>query len=84
MDIDIISKYAKIHGLGIATGINFASRKYWVGSDQGVEKISFERMHPGETISIAIGQGMLNVTPAELLVMISTVALRGKIPNSIY
>ncbi|MCP5108203.1 MAG: penicillin-binding protein 2, partial [bacterium] len=36
---------------------------------------------PGETISVAIGGGMMNVTPAQVLTMISTVALRGRMPR---
>jgi penicillin-binding protein 2 len=36
-----------------------------------------ERWYPGETISVAIGQGQVTVTPASLEVMISTVANGG-------
>lgn len=36
-----------------------------------------ERWYPGETISVAIGQGQLWVTPASLAVMIATVANGG-------
>ncbi|MCK5222599.1 MAG: penicillin-binding protein 2, partial [Candidatus Aminicenantes bacterium] len=40
-----------------------------------------EKWYPGETISVAIGGGMITSTPAQLLSMISTVALRGKKPQ---
>ncbi len=40
-----------------------------------------QRWFPGETISVAIGHGSLNVTPVQLLKMIATVALRGRMPQ---
>ena len=44
------------------------------------EKNKGEKWYPGDTISIAIGHGMLDVTPAQVLLMIGTVALRGNKP----
>ena len=40
-----------------------------------------QRWFPGETISVAIGHGSLNVTPVQLLKLIATVALRGRMPR---
>ena len=40
-----------------------------------------QRWFPGETISVAIGHGSLNVTPVQLLKLIATVALRGRMPK---
>jgi len=40
-----------------------------------------QRWFPGETISVAIGHGSLSVTPVQLLKMIATVALRGRMPR---
>jgi penicillin-binding protein 2 len=45
------------------------------------EKHLKQQWFPGETISLSIGGGMLNLTPSQILKMISTVALRGKAPR---
>jgi penicillin-binding protein 2 len=82
MDINVIAKYARLHGLGTLSGIDLpAENKGLVPTREWKKNNLNEDWYPGETISIAIGQGMLNATPAELLVMISTVALRGQVPQ---
>ncbi|MCK5004785.1 MAG: penicillin-binding protein 2 [Candidatus Aminicenantes bacterium] len=81
-DIDIIAGYGVKLGLGKPTLIDLPnenkgllpSRK-WKLDNLG------EKWYPGETISVAIGGGMITSTPAQLLSMISTIALRGKKPQ---
>jgi penicillin-binding protein 2 len=48
-----------------------------VPSSEWKKKVTGERWYPGETISVAIGQGQNSVTPASLAVMIATVANGG-------
>jgi penicillin-binding protein 2 len=82
LDIDVIARYAKLLGLGKLTQIDLPNEK------NGLIPTKAWKLHqlkqewfPGETISVAIGGGMINVTPVQVLVMISTVALRGRMPQ---
>jgi len=82
MDIDIIAKYGEMLGLGKSTSIDIPNEKKGVLPSRKWKLDNLnERWYPGETISIAIGGGMITSTPAQLLTMISTVALRGKKPK---
>jgi penicillin-binding protein 2 len=82
LDIDIISKYAKMMGMGNLTGIDLPNEKNGlVPSKAWKLKTLRQKWFPGETISVAIGGGMLNATPIQILTMISTVALRGEMPQ---
>ncbi len=81
LDIDTIARYARLLGLGGASGVDLPGEKpglvpdsAWKAAAQG------QRWYPGETISVAIGHGQLNVTPAQMLTLIATVALRGRMP----
>ncbi len=82
MDIDIIAGYAEMLGLGGVSDIDLPNEKMGrVPSRAWKQKYLKQKWFPGETISVAIGGGMLSVTPAQVLTMISTVALRGKQPQ---
>lgn len=82
LDIDIIAKYAGMLGLGDETFIDLPNEKKGLVPTKAWKlKTLKERWFPGETISVAIGGGMLNITPVQALLMISTVALRGKMPG---
>ena len=82
LDIDIIARYGEMLGLGGVSGIDIPSEKMGrVPSRAWKQKYLKQKWYPGETISVAIGGGMLSVTPAQVLTMISTVALRGKKPR---
>lgn len=81
-DIDIISGYGEKLGLGKPTLIDIPNENTGVLPSRKWKLDNLgERWYPGETISIAIGGGMITSTPAQLLSMISTVALRGKKPQ---
>ncbi len=81
-DIDIIEKYGRKLGLGAPTLIDIPNENTGVLPDRKWKMKNLkEKWYPGETISIAIGGGMINTTPAQVLTMISTVALRGIQPQ---
>jgi penicillin-binding protein 2 len=82
LDIDIMAKYAQMLGLGKLTDIDLPNEKNGlVPTKAWKQKKLNQKWFPGETISVAIGGGMLNVTPIQVLAMISTVALRGEMPQ---
>ena len=77
--IDAIHRWATALGLGRPTGIDLPHEatgtvpsREWKRRERG------ERWYSGETISVAIGQGSVAVTPLSLAVMMSTVANGGK------
>jgi penicillin-binding protein 2 len=79
MDIDVIAKAAGRMGLGAKTGIDLAGEKEGlVPSTDWKKKALGEPWFPGETISVAIGQGQLQVTPMQIAAMTARIAMRGK------
>jgi len=82
MDIDTIARYARLMGLGAPSGIDLPNENSGLIPGSAWKMNTFhQRWFPGETISVAIGHGSLNVTPAQLLKLIATVALRGRMPK---
>jgi penicillin-binding protein 2 len=82
MDIDTIARYAGLLGLGAPSGIDLPNENSGLIPSSAWKMENFhQRWFPGETISVAIGHGSLNVTPAQLLKLIATVALRGRVPR---
>jgi penicillin-binding protein 2 len=82
LDVDRIAYFANALGLGQKTGIDLPNENAGlIPTRAWKEETLKQKWFPGETISIAIGQGMMNVTPAQMLLMISTVALRGQMPT---
>ncbi|MCC6544859.1 MAG: penicillin-binding protein 2 [Nitrospirae bacterium] len=78
MGVDTIEKYASLFGLGTITGIDLPSeKKGLVPSTQWKLAAKKERWYPGETLSVAIGQGYMSVTPLQQAVMLNTVANSG-------
>ena len=78
LGVDKIYKWAQKLGLAGKTGIDLPNeQESIVPNTEWKFKRSGERWYPGETISVAIGQGQVSVTPASLAVMISTVANGG-------
>lgn len=82
LDIDVIAKYAEMLGLGRETKLDLPNEKkgLFPTKEWKIRELH-QKWFPGETISVAIGGGMMNVTPAQVLEMISTVALRGRMPR---
>jgi penicillin-binding protein 2 len=82
MDIDTIADYAKMMGLGHATNIDLPNEKAGMfPTREWKQRVLKQKWFAGETVSVAIGGGMMQVTPAQVLSMISTVALRGQTPQ---
>ncbi len=82
MDIDTIARYARMLGLGEASGIDLPNERTGLVPDSAWKLETFQqRWFPGETISVSIGHGQLNVTPAQLLKLMATVALHGRMPT---
>jgi len=79
LGIDRIAHYSRLFGLGVPTGIDIPGERgglvpdrEWKQRAQGV------RWYPGETISVAIGQGALATTPLQVATMIAIVANGGE------
>ena len=80
LGIDTLARWARLFGLGRETGIDVAGEKAGLVPD--AEWSTRVRRHPwylGETISVAIGQGPLLVTPVQIAVMMAAIANGGEI-----
>jgi penicillin-binding protein 2 len=78
LGVDKIHKWAVKLGLAGKTGIDLPSeQESLVPSTEWKMRTRGEPWYSGETISVAIGQGYVSVTPASLALMISTVANGG-------
>jgi len=65
--IDTIAKYAQMAGLGKKTGIDLPGEKEGVVPSSAWKiRTQREKWYEGETISVAIGQGAVTVTPLQL------------------
>jgi penicillin-binding protein 2 len=78
LGIDKIAKYAEIAGLGEKTGIDLPQEKEGVVPSTTWKIRNYrEKWYAGETISVAIGQGALTVTPLQLAHAIGGLATGG-------
>jgi len=78
MGIDTIAKGADEMGLGRKTGLDIPGEKEGlVPSSEWKMKALKTPWFPGETISVAIGQGQLQVTPLQIAALTGMVANRG-------
>lgn len=78
MGIDTIAKYAKMLGLGAKTGIDLPSEEPGlVPSQEWVERVYHHKWYAGSTISVAIGQGSVMVTPIQVAYVIGGIASGG-------
>jgi penicillin-binding protein 2 len=65
--IDRIAEYAELAGYGKKTGVDLPNeREGLVPSPHWKLRVQREKWYAGETISVAIGQGPLTVTPIQL------------------
>ncbi len=79
MNIDLIALAASRLGLGRKTGIDLIGEKDGlVPSSDWKKKTLNEPWYPGETISVAIGQGQLQVTPIQIAAMTALIAKKGQ------
>ncbi len=78
LGVDRIHKWASALGLGERSGIELPNElKGLVPSTQWKRDVKGEKWYAGETISVAIGQGQVSVTPLSMAVMMMTVANGG-------
>ena len=78
LGIDTLAEYSKRFGLGRPTGIPLASEKSGlIPSTTWKLKARGEPWYPGETLSVAIGQGYITVTPLQLAMMVGAIATQG-------
>ena len=75
--IDVIAARARELGFGSRTGLELAEKAGLV-PDKAWKKERFgQPWYPGETLSVAIGQGAVLATPVQLAKMLATVATGG-------
>jgi len=78
MGIEEIAKYARMLGLGGLTGIDLPGEKEGLVPDPDWKRrVRNEPWYPGETISVSIGQGPLQVTPLQIAASTALIANRG-------
>ena len=79
LDIDVINRWSAEFGLGVMSGIDLPHEAQGLIPSRAWKRERFgEPWYPGETISVAIGQGAVSVTPVSLAVMMATAANGGK------
>jgi penicillin-binding protein 2 len=82
LGIERISRWARSFGLGQRTGIDLPEEKPGTVPDPDWKRASVPRdpvWHPGETISVSIGQGALEVTPAQMAMFAAAVGNGGRV-----
>jgi len=78
LGIDEIARYAEMVGFGRKTGIDLPHEAEGVvPSSQWKMRMFRQKWYAGETISVAIGQGALTVTPLQLAYAIGGLAMGG-------
>src|SRR5512136_1957856 len=78
--VDLIAHYANEFGLGRETGISLPHEKPGTVPSSSWKKKRFGvPWYSGETLSFSVGQGYLNVTPLQLVMLISGVSNGGKL-----
>lgn len=73
ISIDLLADYAQKFGLGKKTNIIFAEKNGLVPSVKWKRETKNEKWWPGETLSAAIGQSYLLVTPIQVACMVGSI-----------
>lgn len=82
--IDLVHKWAERLGLVGKTGIDLPNEvPSFVASSEWSQRVRKQPWYPGETVSVAIGQGAVAVTPMALAMFATTIANGGTLfkPN---
>lgn len=82
MGISHISKWAHLLGFGTPTGIDLPQEAAGTVPDPEWKKANVPRdpvWHPGETISVSIGQGAIQITPFQMAVFAAIIANGGTV-----
>ncbi len=78
LGIERIARYARLFGLGAPTGIDIPGEKEGLVPDAAWSlKTRHQPWYAGETISVAIGQGPMLLTPLQMAAMTAVVANGG-------
>ena len=78
LGVDAIAQYSRKFGLGEPTGLGIGFEERGLIPDSAWKQRRFgQRWYPGETLSVAIGQGYVLATPLQMAVAISVVANGG-------
>lgn len=78
LGIDTIAQYAQLAGLGKKTGIDLPDEAEGIMPSTAWKlRVQNQKWYAGETISVAIGQGQVEITPIQLAVAIGGLASGG-------
>jgi len=78
MGIEEIARYARMLGFGALTGVDLPGEKEGLVPDPDWKRNTRnEPWYPGETISVSIGQGPIQVTPLQIATYTARIANRG-------
>jgi len=79
LGVDKIHKWATLFGLGVKSGIDLPNELQGLvpSTEWKAQNTKEKKWYPGETISVAIGQGQVSVTPVSLAVYTATLANGG-------
>lgn len=73
---------ARKFGLGRKTGIDLPREsKGFVPDPAWMKRAHQQNWQPGDTISFSIGQGALQVTPLQMVLLFNTLASEGRVPS---
>ena len=76
--VDRIHKWATALGIGVKSGIDLPNEIAGImPSTEWKRRTTGEKWYPGETTSVAIGQGQVTVTPISMAVMMATLGNGG-------
>ena len=80
LGVERIARYARLFDLGTVTGIDLdGERAGLVPDPEWSQRARRRAWYPGETISVAIGQGALLTTPLQMATVIAAFANGGRI-----
>jgi penicillin-binding protein 2 len=81
MGITKIAEFSQALGLGESTGIDLPGERNGLMPSPEWKRTQGSRWYPGETISVAIGQGAVSVTPLQVVRAVSAIATGGLLPT---
>ena len=80
LEIDRIAKYANLLGLGRPSGIDLPNEvSGLIPSTEWKRRVLKTAWYPGETVSVAIGQGQVLVTPLQMARLAAAMANGGRL-----
>lgn len=78
LGVDTIAHYARLFGLGQLTEVKlFGEHAGYIPDTEWKRRRYNDVWHPGETLSVSIGQGYVNVTPLQLVNAYAAIATSG-------